>query len=100
MNAKITALFVLFLNFVTFVKAEIPGGIFYSDGRDAIYYDIATKESKNSTSDLSEAVVKDPFTVSENGTTLVWLQDSKFWLRELPMGTPRTIKVNRKVYKQ
>jgi len=109
MNAKTIALVILFLNFAlpvglwprgSFAKAEIPGVIVYSNGKDAIEYNFKTRENKNLTSDLPEAVVKDPFAVSEDGTKLVWKQGSMFWVRDLPMGTPRTIKVNRKVYKQ
>jgi len=105
MNAKIIALSCLLLAFALFTAkpAEIesniagtgiPGGIVYSDGKDAVYYDFSTKETKNLTSDLSGAAVKSPFAVSENGKFLVWLQDSKFWMRELPTGVAKTVQVD------
>ena len=100
MNAKTVALFILFLAFGFIAKAvEIPGGIVYSNGKDAIYYDFGTRENKNLTSDFSEAVVIGPFTVSDNGKVLIWLQDSKFYVRELPIGIPRAVQVNRAVFK-
>ena len=101
MNAKTLSLFVLFVLFsVVCVAVEIPGGIVYSDGKDAIYYDFKKGEKKNLTSDFSNTRIdKDSFAVSDNGQFLLWLQDGKFYVRELPAGTPRVIKVNRFTYK-
>lgn len=98
MNAKIVALCVLFLTFGVIAKAEIPGGIVYSDGKDAIYYDFKTRLKTSLTSDLSETVVKHPFAVSENGKFLIWLQNSRFHVRELPTGTANPVQVERVIY--
>ena len=94
MNAKTVALFILFLTFGFITKAEepdnyygpknfsdIPGGIVYSNGKDAIYYEFKTETETNFTSDIRWAVVKYPSAVSESGEFLVWGQDNKFCAR-------------------
>ncbi|TSC94559.1 MAG: hypothetical protein CEN87_400 [Parcubacteria group bacterium Licking1014_1] len=90
---RTAVLLVLFFCFCFNAKAEsaaIPGGIVYSDGKNAIYYDFETKESKSLTSDLADkAIVKYPFAISDNGKFLLWLQNSRFYVRELPIGIPR-----------
>jgi hypothetical protein len=69
MNIRTTALFVWFLAFGLIAKAEdshpaastvIPGGIVYSNGKDAIFLQLGTKEKFNLTSDLSKAGFKIP----------------------------------------
>jgi len=77
----------------TAVRAEyeLTGGIVYSDGKSAIYYAFATESETNLTADLQKAVVKSPIAASADGEWLAWRQDSKFWVRQLPKGTPYAI---------
>jgi hypothetical protein len=72
--------------------SAIPGGIVYSDCKDAIYFDFATGKETNLTCDLDGAVVKPPIAASITGEQLAWRQDSKFWVRQLRKGMPFVIK--------
>lgn len=96
MNAKTVLLCVCFLFFGLCANAyeraqQIPGGIVYSSGKDAVFLKLSTKEKFNLTSDLSEAV-KPPLAVSENGKWLGWFQDFRFHAKELPIGSSRIIR--------
>jgi len=67
----------------------IPGGVVYSDGKDAIYHDFRTGAEINLTSHIKGAVVTYPLRVSKSGNTLVWFQNQRLWSVDLPKGTPR-----------
>ena len=90
-------LFVVFVVFAIFLNcatasnslSTIPGGIVYSDGKDAIFLDFATNQEINLTSYIKGIKIDGAFAVSESGQTLVWVQDSKIWSVDLPRGTPR-----------
>jgi len=73
---------------------EIPGGIVYSDGKDAIYREFKTGQTINLTADLKGSSIKGPLAASEDGLLLIWLQDGKFAMRRLPDGKsyPATMK--------
>lgn len=72
---------------------SFAGGIVYSDGKNAFWYDFEGSYSDkhvNLTEHIPDiSVDKQAFAVSENGQTLVWLQGYKFWSMDLPKGTPR-----------
>lgn len=71
---------------------DVPGGVVASNGKVAFYCDLKTKKVEPLTADLKDAVVKPPFAVSEDGKTIVWLQDSKLHTRRLPSGQERILK--------
>lgn len=98
MNRIIILLFVVFVSLFTTLSSsasDIPGGIVYSNGKDAVYYDLGTKESKSLTSDYSQAVVKHPFAISDNGKILIWMQATRIYKRDLPNGIPIAVPVNK-----
>ncbi len=74
----------------TTITLEIPGGVVASNGKDVLYYDFRTKKRTNLTSDIKDVVVSGSFAISENGKTLVWVQDNKMW-STLPC-SPRFLK--------
>ena len=71
---------------------EITGGIIYSDGKDAIYYDFKTGKETNLTSDIENAQVTWPFGAASDGSRIVWPRKSKFWVRQLPGKKPYAIR--------
>ena len=71
--------------------AVIPGGVVWSDGTHAIYYDLKAKTETDLTGDMKGAVAKWPVAASANGEWLMWHQGGKFWTRQLPKGTPYPI---------
>jgi len=72
---------------------EIPGWIVYSDSKNAILLNLKTGEKFNLTALEKGAVVQSPlFTVSKDGKWLLWFQDSKFWVKELPLGGAIAVK--------
>ncbi len=73
---------------------EIQGGIVFSDGKNLVYCDFTTKQRINLTGDTEESIGNDPFTVSEDGTTLFWIKDRKLWIKLLPNGKSYTLKRN------
>ncbi len=81
----------------TALSADIPGGIVFSNGKDAIYKDFETGAVKNLTSNYSQAEVKDKFAC--NGKVLVWWQDGKFWSMDIPLGAPKVVPINKAVTK-
>jgi hypothetical protein len=99
MNTKSVLLsVVLFLVSVAQVIAtDIPGGVVFSNGKDAIYREFQTGTTKNLTSNYSWVTVKDKFAC--NGKTLVWWQDGKFWSMDIPLGTPKFVPINKAVTK-
>ena len=72
-------------------NASIPGGVVWSDGTHAIYYDLHAKTETNLTGDMKGAVAKWPVAASANGEWLMWHQGGKFWTRQLPKGAPYAI---------
>ncbi len=86
-NFVLACLLVLVL--CVFAEAkEIPGGIVFSGGKNLVYYDFTTKQQTKITDDVDETTAKDPFTISEDGTTLFWIRDRKLWIKLLPNGKP------------
>jgi len=74
-------------------NADLPGGIVYSDGTNAIFYDFQTKEKTSLTQHANGVAIRDVFAASESGETLVWLQNAKIWSMNLPKGTPRPFQI-------
>lgn len=75
------------------VETQHPGGIVFSDGTRAIYYDLKTGQETDLTSDMKGAIVQSPiFAASLNGEWLTWGQNGKIWMRQLPKGDPFAIK--------
>ncbi len=74
----------------------IPGGVVFTDGKQIIYYDFATREQTNLIVDLPGAgtfAVKTA-AISEDGILLVFLDGAnKFWARVLPQDKPYSIPV-------
>ena len=88
MKAKLGITCFLILLLSSSVQAEeIPGGIVFSDGKDAIYQEFKTGKKTNLTLDFSRRVTG-PVAVSEDVTMLVWLSSSRLFARYLPDGTP------------
>lgn len=99
-TAVLVVLALIFLALIVLPSAlavDIPGGIVYSNGKDAIYHDFENKGNKSLTSGYSQTIVKHPFAVSDNGKTLIWMQESKFWVLDFPLGTPKAVPVNKAV---
>ena len=95
MNARTILFAVLFCVFGTIAEAQrpdIPGGIVYSNGKDAIYMDFATGKEFNLTSDDNRIVFNPPFVISDNGKKLLWVQASRFCMKDLPVGPPQTVR--------
>ncbi|MEK7658528.1 MAG: hypothetical protein AAB352_01525 [Patescibacteria group bacterium] len=89
----IVLIVLIFLALCVSAKAkEIPGGIVFSDGKDLVYCDFTTKQRINLTGGVEETIGNDPFTVSEDGTTLFWIKDRKLWIKLLPNGKSYTLK--------
>ena len=72
-------------------NTAIPGGVVWSDGTHAIYYDLKAKTETDLTGDMKGAVAKWPVAASANGEWLMWHQGGRFWTRQLPKGTPYPI---------
>ena len=87
-------LFVLLVLGFTAQAQEIPGGIVYSDGKNAIYYDYKSGETKNLTADLRAPPIR-ATAASEDGLVLTWLQDNKLLARKLPDGKPYVLETKR-----
>ncbi|MBU4367754.1 hypothetical protein KKC49_02715 [Patescibacteria group bacterium] len=98
MKATMTIYLVVFLvfGFSSIASAqEIPGGIVYSDGKNAIYKEFKTGKTTNLTTDLpTGTVVKNPVAISEDAQILVWLQNSEFWVKKIPNGKPLIIAIS------
>jgi len=71
---------------------EIPGGILYGDGKDAIYQDFSTGEKVNLTPDF-EPPVTGAVTISEDRTLLAFASNDKVFVKQLPNGTPFQIDI-------
>lgn len=80
---------VIFLIFGFSAQAqEIPGGIVYSDGKDAVYYDYKTGQTINLTADLKGPAIKGSLAASEDGKLLIWREGNNFLIRRLPDAKP------------
>lgn len=66
---------------------QIPGGVVYSDGKEIVYYDFRAFQKTSLTADLKK-IIKGPAAISGDGKTLVWLENARFWMRQLPYGKP------------
>jgi hypothetical protein len=102
MKTKTIAMFVLLLTFGMDAKSEenslsqsyaIPGGLVYSNGKDAVFLQPDTGKKYILTYSAKNAVVKWPFAVSDNGRKLIWRQDGKLQVQNLPLGIPEAVKV-------
>jgi len=69
---------------------EIPGGIVYCDGKDAIFLEFGTDRTMNLTADLQDYRPIKAVAASEDGQVLICSQGDRFWLRKLPDGEPYT----------
>lgn len=86
-----TALSAVFGQDYSSSSKSYPGGIVFSNGKDAIYWEpwASSQGSEvNLTSDLKSVSIQAPFAVDENGGRLAWLQNKKIWVRQLPAGKP------------
>jgi len=95
MNARTILFVILFYVFGVVAKAQkpdIPGGIVYSNGKDAIYLDFATGREFNLTSGDNKIVFAPPFVISDDGKKLLWIQADRFCTKNLPLSPPEAVK--------
>lgn len=91
----IVLLSIIILFCVKSLGLDIPGGIVYSDGKDAIFYDLTKGQKSNITADVPQIQVSGPFSASENGDLLTWIQNGKFICRNLKNGKVFTVTASR-----